>query len=49
MDEEAHTKQIVLDAYKRASRVVIYYQDAWDRRTSRMIEPLELETIHTRG
>jgi len=35
-------KQIVLEAYDESRPVVICYQDGWKRRTSRMIEPLEM-------
>ena len=33
----------MLDAYREGRPLVIYYRDAKRRRTSRMIEPLEIE------
>jgi hypothetical protein len=43
MDERRLVEQTVLEAYRDSKPVVIHYRDAWGRRTSRMIEPLELE------
>lgn len=44
VDKEAQARQTVLDAYYQGRPVVICYSDAKRKRTSRMIEPLELET-----
>jgi predicted DNA-binding transcriptional regulator YafY len=37
-------EETVLDAYHNHQPVVIYYRDAKGKRTSRMIEPREVET-----
>lgn len=42
-DKKELVKQIVLDAYRESRPLVIYYRGAKRRRTSRMIEPLEIE------
>jgi hypothetical protein len=44
VNKEAQARQTVLDAYYQGRPVVICYSDAKRKRTSRMIEPLELET-----
>lgn len=44
VDKAAQARQVVLEAYYQGRPVVIYYLDARRKRTSRMIEPLELET-----
>ena len=43
MDERERVERTVLEAYRDSKPVVIHYRDARGRRTSRMIEPLELE------
>jgi predicted DNA-binding transcriptional regulator YafY len=43
IDERKRVEQTVLEAYRDGKLVVIHYRDARGRRTSRMIEPLELE------
>jgi len=42
LDRKEKARQIVLEAYEESRPVVICYQDGRKRRTSRMIEPLEM-------
>jgi hypothetical protein len=42
-DKKEWVKRILFDAYREGRPLVIYYRDAKRRRTSRMIEPLEIE------
>jgi hypothetical protein len=42
-DKKERAKRVVLDAYRESRPLVIHYRSAKGRRTSRMIEPLEIE------
>jgi len=46
---ESDAEHVVLDAYRNGRPVTIYYRDRRGRRSSRMIEPLQIETDQYTG